>query len=132
MTQELDRLTREDAIEALAIPPEALDRLESTGWVSVDGNGTFAVLELASAAIRYGLERANGANLKLVQVGESLRDVKPALERLAVLADRAELKGDEHHRVMVEVAAFFTTFADVMNRATAALQADEDGSAPDA
>jgi hypothetical protein len=132
MTQELDRLTRKDAIEALAIPPEALERLESMGWVSADADGTFAVLELASAAIRYGLERANGANLKLVQVGESLRDVKPALERLAVLADKADLKGDEHHRVMVEVAAFFTTFAGVMNRATAALQADEDGAAPDA
>jgi hypothetical protein len=51
--------------------------------------------------------------------------VKPALERLATLADRAGLSGDAHGRAMVEVAAFFTAFAEVMNRATATLQADE-------
>jgi hypothetical protein len=55
--------------------------------------------------------------------------VKPALERLAGLADRAGLSDDAHHRAMVEVAAFFTAFAGVMNRATAALKAGEESEA---
>jgi hypothetical protein len=119
------RLTRDQACEALDISPEMFDRIERGGELSDDGSGGYDPMALASAAIRYARRRAQATDETLAAVGTSLSDVKPALERLAGLADHAGLSGDAHHRTMVEVAAFFTAFADVMNRATAALRAGE-------
>ena len=120
------RLTREEASAALSITPELLDKLERDG-VTADADGRFDPLALAAAAVRHGSQQAAVADRKLAEVGAALTDVKPALERLAALADRAELSGDTHNRVMIEVAAFFNAFAAVMNRATAALKIGEDG-----
>jgi transcriptional regulator with XRE-family HTH domain len=124
------RLTREEASDALGIAPDLLQRLERSGALKADQEGTYEALALAAAVVRYGLQRLAAADQKLAQVGAALADVKPALERLSVLPDKTELTGESYERVMIEVAAFFTAFADVMNRATAALHADdEDGSA---
>jgi hypothetical protein len=124
------RLTREEASDALGIAPDLLQRLERSGALKADQEGTYEALALAAAVVRYGLQRLAAADQKLAQVGAALADVKPALERLSVLPDKTELTGESYERVMIEVAAFFTAFADVMNRATAALHADDgDGSA---
>jgi len=120
-----DRLTREEALEALGIAPEAFARLEALGILAPAADGLYHPLAIAASFVRFGLERAEAADRKLSEVGAALGDVKPALERLAALADRAGISGEAHGRVMVEVAAFFTAFAAVMNRATATLQADE-------
>jgi hypothetical protein len=120
------RLSRDEACAALSITPEFLDRLERSGALSADAHGRLDPLAVAAAAARYGLAQAEAADIKLSEVGAALTEVKPALERLAGLADRAELSGDPHTRVMIEVAAFFNAFAAVMNRATAALKADEE------
>lgn len=120
-----DRLTREEACEALGIAPDAFARLEAIGSMAQDADGRYHPLAIAASFVRFGLQRAEAADRKLSEVGTALGDVKPALERLATLADRAGLSGDAHGRAMVEVAAFFTAFAEVMNRATATLQADE-------
>lgn len=120
-----DRLTREEAYEALGIAPDAFARLEAIGILAPDADGRYHPLAIAASFVRFGLQRAEAADRKLSEVGTALGDVKPALERLATLADRAGLSGDAHGRAMVEVAAFFTAFAEVMNRATATLQADE-------
>jgi hypothetical protein len=104
---------------------EVFARIERVGGLKADRDGRYEVLELAAAAILYARQRAEITDGTLTAVGESLSDVKPALERLAGLADHAGLSGDEHHRTMVEVAAFFSAFAAVMNRATAALKAGE-------
>ena len=120
------RLTREQACVALSITPEFLDRLERSGALAADEQGGLDPLAVGAAAVRFGWTQAEAADLKLSEVGAALTDVKPALERLAGLADRAELSGDTHTRVMIEVAAFFNAFAAVMNRATAALKADDD------
>ena len=122
-----NRLTREQACAALTITPELLADLERSGALAPDGDGRFDPLAVAAAAVRFGLHQAEAADVKLVKVGAALTDVKPALERLAVLADRADLSGDAHTRVMVEVAAFFNAFAEVMIRAPAALKAEGDG-----
>lgn len=120
------RLTREEACAALSITPEFLDRLERSGALPSDPQGRLDPLALGEAAVRFGLSQAEAADLKLSEVGAALTEVKPALERLAGLADRAELTGDTHTRVMIEVAAFFNAFAAVMNRATAALKGEEE------
>jgi hypothetical protein len=120
------RLTPEQACEALDIEPEVLERILRDAALGPGGDGRLDVMELASAAIRHARRRAEITDGTLTAVGQALGDVKPALERLAVLADKAELKGDEHRRAMTEVAAFFTAFADVMNRATSALKAGEE------
>jgi hypothetical protein len=118
-------LSREQACERLALAPERLAELERSGALVPDRDGRFDPMAVAAAAIRFGLQQAEAADIKLSKVGAALTDVKPALERLAILADRAGLVGDEHTKVMVEVAAFFNAFADVMNRATAALKEGE-------
>jgi thiamine biosynthesis lipoprotein ApbE len=125
-TSEGGRLTREEACDALAITPELLHKIERSGALGADADGRLDPLTVGAAAVRYGLSQADAAERKLAEVGAALSDVKPALERLAALADRAELSGDTHNRVMVEVAAFFNAFAGVMNRATAALKIGED------
>jgi hypothetical protein len=119
------RLTRDEACGALDITPEVFERIERDGGLVSDGDGRYDPMAVAAAAIRHARQRAQVTDQTLTAVGESLSDVKPALERLAGLADHAGLSGDGHHRTMVEVAAFFTAFADVMNRATAALKAGE-------
>jgi hypothetical protein len=119
------RLTRDDACRTLDITPDVFDRIERVGGLTPDADDRYDPLAVAAAAILYARQRAEITDGTLAAVGESLSDVKPALERLAGLADHAGLSGDEHHRTMVEVAAFFTAFAAVMNRATAALRAGE-------
>ncbi len=116
------RLSRQEASETLGLDPDLLERLER-GGLEADREGTYDALELAAAVVRYGLNRQSAADQKLAQVGAALADVKPALERLSVLPDKTGLQGEPYERVMIEVAAFFTAFADVMNRATAALHA---------
>jgi hypothetical protein len=119
------RLTRDEALSALDITPEVFERIERDGGLASDDDGRYDPMAIAAAAIRHARQRAQATDETLTAVGESLSDVKPALERLAGLADHAGLSGDEHHRTMVEVAAFFSAFAGVMNRATAALKTDE-------
>jgi hypothetical protein len=119
------RLTREEACRSLDITPDVFARIEGLGGLEANEDGGYEAIEIAAAAVRYARQRAEITDGTLAAVGESLSDVKPALERLAGLADHAGLSGDEHHRTMVEVAAFFTAFAAVMNRATAALRAGE-------
>ena len=120
------RLTREDACAALAITPELLETLERRAGLAADADGRFDPLAVAAAAVRYGLQQAEAADIKLSAVGAALTDVKPALERLAGLPDRAELSGEAYNKVMMEIAAYFNAFAAVMNRATAALKGDEE------
>jgi hypothetical protein len=120
------RLTRDEACEAFDLEGEVLDRIVRNGAVSPDRTGRFGAMDLAAAAIRHARRRAEITDGTLTAVGQALGDVKPALERLAGLADHAKLEGDAHRRAMTEVAAFFTAFADVMNRATAALKAGEE------
>ena len=120
------RLTREEACAALAIAPELLEKLERRAGIAAGGDGRFDPLAVAAAAVHYGLQQAEAAEIKLAAVGEALKDVKPALERLAGLPDRAELSGEAYNKVMMEVAAYFNAFAAVMNRATAALKGGEE------
>src|SRR5215210_2497802 len=98
------RLTRGEAGRTLDISPEVFARIESVGGLEPDGDGGYEALAIAAAAVRYARQRAEITDGTLAAVGESLSDVKPALERLAGLADHAGLSGDEHHRTMVEVA----------------------------
>jgi hypothetical protein len=119
------RLNRDEACRLFDITPDVLTRIERIADLEADRDGRYEALGLAAAAILYARRRAEITDGTLAAVGESLSDVKPALERLAGLADHAGLSGDDHHRTMVEVAAFFTAFAAVMNRATAALKAGE-------
>jgi hypothetical protein len=120
-----NRLTREAACEALGLPPEILAKMERAGDFVADAEGTIEPLDLAAGAVRFGLTRSDAAERKVQSVASALTAVRPALERLADLPARASLEGEAHHRAMIEVAAFFTAFADAMNRATAALAADE-------
>ena len=126
MTQVPDRLTREQACEVLDITQEAFAKIERDGALDPDETGCYEPLAVAAAAVRHARRRADITDGTLTAVGQALGEVKPALERLANLADRAELTGEAHHRAMSEIAAFFAAFADVMNRATAALQSGED------
>jgi hypothetical protein len=119
-------LTRDEACDAFDISSEVFDRIVQEAGLDPDRNGRYEPLELAAAAIRHARRRAEIANGTLQAVGACLSDAKPALERLADLADRSGLSGEAHHRATREVAAFFTTFAEVMNRATAALKAGEE------
>lgn len=124
------RLTREAACQALGIPPDTLARIERAGELRADAEGRLDPLALASAAARFGVARSEAADRKVESVAAALGQVRPALERLADLPGRAGLKGEGHDQAMVEVAAFFTAFAEAMNRATAALTAEEEGDEP--
>jgi hypothetical protein len=133
MTESADhRLSREEAAETLGVDPELLDRLERSGALRPDAEGTYDVLALAGAVVRHGLQRRSAADRKLAQVGVALGEVRPALERLSVLPDKTGLQGEAYERVMIEVAAFFTAFAAVMNKATAALNEGSEESASEA
>jgi hypothetical protein len=121
-----DRLSREAVCEALGVAPDTLALIERAGGIAADADG-LEPLALAGAAVRFGVARSNAADRKVESVAKALAEVRPALERLADLPGRAELQGDDHHKATVEIAAFFTAFAQAMNRATAALTAaDED------
>ena len=117
-------LTRAEVLDALGLKAESLERLEASGAIR-DASGRYDPLGVAAAAARYGEGRAEGADRRLAAVAAAISEVKPALERLAGLADRAELKGAEHDRAMVEVAAFFNAFAQAMSRATTVLNEDD-------
>ena len=125
MTPSTTRLTREAAGEALGISPDTLARIERAGGLDQDAEG-IDPLALAAAAIRFGLAQSDAADRKVASVAASLSEVRPALERLADLPSRAGLEGEGHDKAMIEVAAFFTAFAEAMNRATAVLTADEE------
>jgi transcriptional regulator with XRE-family HTH domain len=119
------RLTREAACEALGVSPETLAQIERTGGLPQDAEG-IDPLALAAAAVRFGLAHSDAADRKVASVAAALSEVRPSLERLADLPGRAGLEGEGHDKAMIEVAAFFTAFAEAMNRATAALTADEE------
>src|SRR3954447_24181042 len=119
------RLTRDEACDALDITPDVFERIERIGGLEADGDGRYDPMAIAAAAIRHARQRAEITDGTLSAVGESLSDVKPALERLAGLADHAGLSGDEHHRTMVEEDELFTSLPAVMNRAPPALKAGE-------
>ena len=121
-----NRLTREAACEALGVSPETLAQIERAGGLAADAQGSFDPLALAAAAVRFGLARSEAAERKIASVAAALSEVRPALERLADLPSRAGLEGEAHDKAMIEVAAFFTAFAEAMNRATAALTAEEE------
>ena len=121
------RLSREAACEALGVSPEILARIERAGDLTPDANGLLDPLALAAAAVRFGLARSQAADRKVESVAAALSQVRPALERLADLPGRAGLEGGAHDDAMIEVAAFFTAFAEAMNRATAALTAEDEG-----
>lgn len=124
-------LTREAACEALGVSPEVLARIERAGDLVADANGSFDPLAIAAAAVRFGLARSQAADRKVESVGAALSEVRPALERLADLPGRAGLEGKAHEQAMVEISAFFNAFAGAMNRATAALTAEDDESGQD-
>lgn len=120
-----NRLSREAVCETLGITPDTLARIERAGGLAADGD--VQPLALAAAAVRFGVARSNAADRKIESVARALAEVRPALERLAALPDRAALEGEDHDKATIEIAAFFTAFADAMNRATTALTAaDED------
>ena len=121
----MPRLTRAAACEALGISPDILARIERAGDFAPEGEA-LDPLELATAAVRFGIARSEAADRKVESVAVALGQVRPALERLADLPNRAGLEGEGHDQAMIEVAAFFTAFADAMNRATAALSAEEE------
>ena len=121
-----NRLTREAACEALGVSPEALAQIEHAGGLSADAEDRLDPIALAAAAVRFGLARSDVAERKIASVAAALSEVRPALERLADLPGRAGLEGEAHDKAMIEVAAFFTAFAEAMNRATAALTASEE------
>jgi hypothetical protein len=117
-------LTREAASEALGVSAEDLREIERAGGLAPDAEGLFDPLALAAAAVRLGVERSQAAERKVASVAAALSEVRPALERLADLPRRADLQGEAHDKVMIEVAAFFSAFAEALNRATAALTAE--------
>jgi hypothetical protein len=123
-------MDRGEACAALGIAEEAFERLERAGILVPDGDGLYHPLGIAASFVRYGLDGARAADRRLEDVGAALGEVRPALDRLAALADRADLSGEARGRVMVELAAFFTAFAAVMNRATAMLQQGEEQGPP--
>jgi hypothetical protein len=123
-----DRLSRESLIEALGLAPDVMARIERAGGLEADAKGLYDPLAVAAAAIRFGAARADAADRKVESVAAALAAVRPALERLADLPGRAGLQGEAHDKTMVEVAAFFTAFADAMNRATAVLTANDEES----
>ena len=120
-----NRLSLEAACEALGVSPETLAQIEHAGDLAADAQG-IDPLALAAAAVRFGLARSEAAERKIASVAAALSEVRPALERLADLPGRAGLEGEAHDKAMIEVAAFFTAFAEAMNRATAALTAEEE------
>ena len=120
------RLSREALGEMFGISPDIVARIERDNGLAADAKGLFDPLAFAAAAVRFGVARSTAADRKVESVAAALGDVRPALERLANLPDRAGLKGEHHDKAMIEVAAFFTAFAGAMNRATAVLTADED------
>jgi transcriptional regulator with XRE-family HTH domain len=125
MTRSTTHLTREAACEALGVSPETLAHIERAGGLVAEAD-SIDPLALAAAAVRFGLAQSEAADRKVASVATSLSEVRPALERLADLPGRAALEGEGHDKAMIEVAAFFTAFAEAMNRATSALTADEE------
>jgi hypothetical protein len=122
------RLSRETLIEALGLSPDVFARIERAGGLAADAKGSYDPLAFAAAAVRFGAARSAAADRKVESVAAALGEVRPALERLADLPGRAGLEGEDHDKTMIEIAAFFTAFAEAMNRATAVLTADEDES----
>jgi len=119
------RLSREEVCERLGLSPETLARIEQTEGLAAEADGLYDFSSIAAAAVRFGLGRSEAADRKIASVAAALKEVRPALERLADLPARAGLEGKGHDQAMIEVAAFFTAFAEAMNRATAALTAEE-------
>jgi hypothetical protein len=119
------RLDRADISQALGLPPEILARIEEAESLSADAEGRFDLMAVATAAARFGLRKTDASDQKIAAVASALSAVRPALERLADLPGRAELTGESHDKAMAEVAAFFSAFAEAMNKATAVLTAPD-------
>ena len=122
-----NRLSRDQACATLGLTPEIFARIEQTDDLAPEADGLYDGLRVAAAAVRFGLGRGDVADRKIASVASALTAVRPALERLADLPARAALDGEARHRAMVEVAAFFTAFAQAMNSASAALVEDDPG-----
>jgi hypothetical protein len=121
-----NRLSREQACATLGLTQEIFARIEQADDLAPEADGLYDAMRIATAAVRFGLGRGDIADRKIASVASALTAVRPALERLADLPARAGLEGEAHHRAMVEVATFFTAFADAMNSASAVLADDEE------
>lgn len=115
------RLTREGLCRAFGLPPAVLKVLEAQGALKPDPDQTFDLTEAAAALVRFGLGQAAQAERKLAAVSEALRAISPALQRLSELPDRAMLDAWARERVADELSAFFTAFATLLARSSAAL-----------
>jgi predicted RNA-binding Zn ribbon-like protein len=115
------RLTREGVCRAFGLSPAVLKILEAQGVLKPDADHTFDLTEAAATLVRFGLGQAAQAERKLAAVSEALRAISPALQRLSELPDRAMLDAWARERVADELAAFFTAFAALLARSSAAL-----------
>jgi hypothetical protein len=116
------RLTREGVCRAFSLSPDLLAALEADGVLNAGEDATFDLADVAAALFNYGMQRARGADEKLAAVASALNDALPALQRLSTLAETTQLQGEVRDRVTAELSTFFTAFAGLMSRATAALQ----------
>lgn len=118
------RLTREGVTKTFGLSPETLAQLEEAGILQAGEDNLFELAGVAAALFRFGLDRAARADRKVTAVAEAIGDVLPALQRLAELADRADLQGEARVRATAELSAFFSAFAGLMTRAQAALEGE--------
>ena len=121
------RLTREGLCRAFGISHEVLDALEGQGVLTPDTDHTFDLAGAATALFQHGLGQAAEAERKLAAVASAIRDVLPALQQLSELSQRAALDGEARDRVTVELSAFFTAFATLIARGSAALDGSSGG-----
>ena len=115
------RLTREGVCRTFGLSHDMLHALESQGVLTPDADHTFDLTGAATALAHYGLDQAAQAEQKLAAVAAALHGVLPALQRLAELPDRAMLDTWAHERAKAELAAFFSAFAELLARGSAAL-----------
>jgi hypothetical protein len=121
MSEPAVRLTREGVCRTFGLSHEVLDALEGRGVLAPDADHMFDLAGTAMAVFRFGLEQAAEAEQKLAAVASAIRDVLPALQQLSELPQRAALEGEARDRATVELSTFFTAFARLIARGSAAL-----------
>ena len=120
------RLTRDGVCRTFKMAPETLAHLEEAGVLAPEADGLFDVAGVSAALFHFGTAQADAADRKLAAVAAELQNAMPALERLAGIAERAQLDGEARDRVLAEVSLFFNAFAGLMSRATAVLNGEVD------